>query len=88
MRLHSLILAAMAGVPLVGLAYDPKVASFLRSLALEDLLCPLDADVETIWRALQSARERREQIAAGLADRLPLLRERALATVQLARGLL
>lgn len=88
MRLHSLILAAMAGVPFVGLAYDPKVASFLRSLALEDLLCPLEADAETIWRALQLARERRERIAADLADRLPLLCERALATVQLARDLL
>ena len=61
MRLHSLILAAMAGVPLVGLAYDPKVASFLRSLALEDLLCPLEAGEETIWRTLQAARERRER---------------------------
>lgn len=88
MRLHSLILAAMAGVPLVGLAYDPKVASFLRRLALEDFICPLEADAETIWRILQAARERRAEITATLADRLPALRERALATAQLARGLL
>jgi polysaccharide pyruvyl transferase WcaK-like protein len=88
MRLHSLILAAVAGVPLVGLAYDPKVASFLRSLDLEDLVCPLQADAETIWRSLQAARARRARFAADLADRLPALRERALATARLALGLI
>lgn len=32
MRLHALVLAAAAGVPFVGVAYDPKVASFARSV--------------------------------------------------------
>ncbi len=32
MRLHSLILAARSGTPIVGLAYAPKVRSFLRQL--------------------------------------------------------
>ncbi len=88
MRLHSLILAAMAGVPMVGLAYDPKVVSFLRSLDLGDLVCPFEADAGAIWGTMQAARARREQIAARLAARLPALRERALATARLARGLL
>jgi len=34
MRLHALVLAAAAGVPFVGLAYDPKVSSFAAGLGL------------------------------------------------------
>jgi N-acetylglucosaminyldiphosphoundecaprenol N-acetyl-beta-D-mannosaminyltransferase len=32
MRLHSLIFASMAGIPSLGLSYDPKVESFQRSV--------------------------------------------------------
>ncbi|MFA5383530.1 MAG: polysaccharide pyruvyl transferase CsaB [Eubacteriales bacterium] len=34
MRLHSLILAAVAGVPFVGISYDPKIKRFLDQLGL------------------------------------------------------
>lgn len=34
MRLHALILAAVAGVPLVGISYDPKINRFLEQLGL------------------------------------------------------
>jgi len=33
-RLHALIFAAAAGVPMVGIGYDPKVAAFLGQLGL------------------------------------------------------
>ncbi len=32
MRLHGLILSSFSGVPMVGVAYDPKIGSFLRYL--------------------------------------------------------
>ncbi|MCX7971271.1 MAG: polysaccharide pyruvyl transferase CsaB [Negativicutes bacterium] len=32
LRLHALIFAAVMGVPMIGLAYDPKVSSFMQSL--------------------------------------------------------
>jgi hypothetical protein len=35
MRLHSLVFAASAGVPVVGLVYDPKVASLMTRLGVE-----------------------------------------------------
>lgn len=34
MRLHSLIFAALAKVPAIGLAYDPKVSSFMAEVSL------------------------------------------------------
>lgn len=37
MRLHSLIFAALAGVPAVGLAYDPKVTSFMNEIGQPSL---------------------------------------------------
>ena len=41
MRLHALIFAAGQGVPLAGVSYDSKSASFLRYLG-QDLCCGLD----------------------------------------------
>lgn len=38
MRLHALIFAAGQGVPVVGVAYDPKVSSFLDYMGLENWL--------------------------------------------------
>jgi polysaccharide pyruvyl transferase CsaB len=35
MRLHSLIFAGIAGRPLLGISYDPKVDAFLQSIGLE-----------------------------------------------------
>lgn len=37
MRLHSHMFAAMAGVPMLGIAYDPKVAIFLEGLGQSSL---------------------------------------------------
>lgn len=42
MRLHTLIFSARMGVPLLGLVYDPKVASYLKELGQ-----PSGGDVET-----------------------------------------
>ncbi|MBN3032683.1 MAG: polysaccharide pyruvyl transferase family protein [Candidatus Saganbacteria bacterium] len=70
MRLHALIFAALAGVPLVGIAYDPKVRSFMADLGqpcLElDELARLD---ETLDRVLAG----RERVRAELAARRPEL---------------
>lgn len=40
MRLHALILAALLGLPAVGLVYDPKVGSFLKEVGLPGLAPP------------------------------------------------
>lgn len=36
-RLHSLIYAAIMGVPLIGVSYDPKCTAFLNSVGLDKL---------------------------------------------------
>ena len=80
MRLHALIFAALAGVPMVGIAYDPKVRSFMRSLGQPCLeqgeLARLD---ETLDRVLanrtairQQLTELRPRLAAKAAENFSL----------------
>ncbi|MEX2495823.1 MAG: polysaccharide pyruvyl transferase family protein [Woeseia sp.] len=44
MRLHSLVLASVRGVPLLALSYAPKVSSFMKQLRLNDQV--IDVEVE------------------------------------------
>jgi len=46
-RLHGLILAARAGVPFSGVAYDPKVAAFLTETGAP--VHPVPPDPEALW---------------------------------------
>ncbi len=47
MRLHGCILATLAGIPWIGLAYDPKVSSFARACNWK--FCALPDDVDKSW---------------------------------------
>jgi polysaccharide pyruvyl transferase CsaB len=77
MRLHALILAALAGVPAVGLSYDPKIEAFLRglgrghcALGLESSAAAITAQVRAVFparpadqAALEAAVERLQALA-------------------------
>jgi len=88
MRLHALIFAAMAGVPLAGLAYDPKVTSFLASVGLGGQAGPLDLDAEVLWRLLTLTREHKAEIVTALAEPMTRLRAQALTNADMAAALL
>lgn len=88
MRLHSLIFAALARVPMVGLAYDPKVAEFMTGLGLPEGAKPLGASEEELWAAVAAAREGREGIAARIDSSMRVLSDLALENARLARGIL
>ena len=77
MRLHSLIFAAKASVPMIGLAYDPKIYGFLQYIqepyvfSLEDvtaekLLRDVDAimdSYDTVVSRLKKASEEMNRLA-------------------------
>jgi polysaccharide pyruvyl transferase WcaK-like protein len=54
MRLHGLILAALAGSPCAALSYDPKVASAAAALGCpcQSLDAPLAPALVEVWQAL------------------------------------
>lgn len=55
MRLHGLIFSSLSGVPLVGVGYDPKIASFLKYLGEGSCVELEDVTQENLCAALDQA---------------------------------
>jgi polysaccharide pyruvyl transferase CsaB len=89
MRYHSLVFAAMNGVPLVGLSYDPKNDNFLRLIGEEAAgdTVTLDADtvVEAGLKALAGATAFRDRLRRRMAELTPLSRQNAELAVALLK---
>lgn len=88
MRLHFLIFAAVAGVPLLALPYAGKVSALIKTLDMPGIdgvhrtqTGPLLASIDRMW-------DLREQVHAQLDERLPVLQRRAAQTAPLIAELL
>jgi len=66
MRLHGCILATLAGIPWVGLAYDPKVSSFARACRWKLCVTPAEASKDWLVGSINQLLARK----AEYADRL------------------
>lgn len=55
LRLHSLIMAAAQGVPVVGVDYDPKIRGFLELVGLGNLVCGIDDPDEAYFERVEWA---------------------------------
>jgi polysaccharide pyruvyl transferase CsaB len=79
-RLHAMVFAAAAGVPAVGIAYDPKVAAFTAEAGLPPAV-PGGAPAAVLREALDAAWEARVEIRRRLQGAVPDLRRRAAESV-------
>ncbi|MCB0345230.1 MAG: polysaccharide pyruvyl transferase family protein [Bdellovibrionales bacterium] len=76
MRLHSLIIAAQSGTPIVGLIYAPKVKSFLnqlntpeRGLPLAELTeASLKRELSDAWKNRGQIEQTQQEVVRGLRD--------------------
>lgn len=75
-RLHSLIFSACADVPMIGLAYDPKVSAFMRLANLsEDYIINMDKNSNAkLEKALERLYENLDAEKERLAHRMNELR--------------
>ena len=69
-RLHSLIYAAVMGVPMLGISYDPKVGSFLASIYQPTYFDVENFTLETFQTAFRQTYDNREAICQTTARRL------------------
>lgn len=79
MRLHSIIFASSAGVPVIGLSYDPKVMSMMRSLGQKLMVDLTKGDLSFADRVRSYADEvmsNRDAITAALSAKAQEMREK------------
>ncbi len=84
MRLHALIFAALTGVPMVGLSYDPKIDAFLAALGQRPVGTTDALSLSEVTGRLDEAWERRTAIREEMGRRLTALRARAEENAALA----
>ena len=90
MRLHSIIFASSAAVPVVGLAYDPKVSSMMKALGqpyVVDLGTSADIGGET-GICVERIMEDREGIGRTLAACAAEMRQRCREDLATAHGMM
>jgi len=84
MRYHALVFAAMNGVPMVGLSYDPKNDSFLRSVGEEAAGRTAGLSADGLVAAARQCFERSTEIRARLLSRIAELTPLSLRNAELA----
>ncbi len=87
-RLHALIAAIAAGVPPVGLSYDPKVDGLFRRVGIGHLLPVEGLQAGQLQQAIMSAWQSREELRTRLRPLAAALRAEALRAADLAEALL
>lgn len=84
MRLHILIYAYNAGVPMVGLSYDPKIGAFLDYAGLPGAFPCLSFDREKLFELVADFLKNQPAYKARTAKTRPALRKKAAENARIA----
>ncbi len=88
MRLHTLILAARASVPFLGVEIDPKLGAFCRVSGCPVLPDPMKSTGIDLTLELERFMENRDRLEASLKEKLPLFRSLAADNVDMVLSVL
>lgn len=87
-RLHSLIHAAIMDVPMIGISYDPKVNSFMKSMGLKALCSVYDFEGEYLAEEYERIEKNREKILEKIRRNRSMLISRLNLNEELIKKLL
>jgi colanic acid/amylovoran biosynthesis protein len=88
-RMHSNILAALMGIPIVAIAYEFKTYGLMASLGLSDYVCDInDTEDSELQAKVLSALEHREELRRRILENLPTLKHLAQLNAHLIAQLL
>ncbi|MEN6642159.1 MAG: polysaccharide pyruvyl transferase family protein [Armatimonadia bacterium] len=89
MRMHSDVLALLAGVPVVAVAYEPKIHGLFEAFGLQEYVLEVaDLTADNLLEKAQLAYDNREAIARQIAERLPEARAGALRNAEVLRAVM
>lgn len=75
-RLHSLIYAAVAGVPMLGISYDPKIDAFLESISCTCVSSTGDFTLQKLAPAVDDVLTHQQETVAQTNTKVAQLRQR------------
>lgn len=87
MRLHCLIYAAVAGVPMIGLSYDPKIDALLSSLHQPYLYAAATVTEAELTDAIEGVFQNEDTIRQTLQEATETMRTRCLEDVKMVSKL-
>jgi polysaccharide pyruvyl transferase CsaB len=88
MRLHALVLSAVAAVPMVGLVYDPKIQGFLDCIGQPSAGDVRRLEQESLIALADRVWENRDAISRQLEADIPALKEKARENAKVAVDLI